>query len=109
MVVSLYATLPETNSSHLKMHGWNTIVSFWDGLFSEAFAVSFREGTVLLFIMRNMRNLFHLTLQSYDLILAWNKHSSTVPRSCHVSICSVNPRLINLSPPTQIARRSRRF
>ena len=22
-------TLPETNSSHLKMDGWNTIISFW--------------------------------------------------------------------------------
>ena len=30
--------------SHLKMDGWNTIVSFWDGPFSGAFAVSFREG-----------------------------------------------------------------
>ena len=29
-------TLPETNSSHLKMDGWSTIVSFWDGLFSGA-------------------------------------------------------------------------
>ncbi len=29
-------TLPETNSSHLKMDGWNTIVSFWNGLFSGA-------------------------------------------------------------------------
>ena len=28
--------------SHLKMDGWNTIVSFWDGLFSGP-AVSFRE------------------------------------------------------------------
>ena len=27
------------------MDGWNTIVSFWDGLFSGAFAVSFREGS----------------------------------------------------------------
>ena len=26
------------------MDGWNTIVSFWDGLFSGAMAVSFREG-----------------------------------------------------------------
>ena len=26
-------TIPETNSSNLKMDGWNTIVSFWDGLF----------------------------------------------------------------------------
>jgi len=33
-------TLPETNSSHLKMDGWNTIVSFWDGLFSGAMLVS---------------------------------------------------------------------
>ena len=24
-------TLPESNSSHLKMDGWNTILSFWDG------------------------------------------------------------------------------
>ena len=38
------STLPETNISPLKMDGWNTIVSFWDGLFSGAFAVSFREG-----------------------------------------------------------------
>ena len=29
-------TLPETNSSHPKMDGWNTIVSLWDGLFSGA-------------------------------------------------------------------------
>ena len=30
--------------SHLKMDGWKRIVSFWDGLSSGAFAVSFREG-----------------------------------------------------------------
>ena len=36
-------TLPETNSSPLKMDGWNTsIVSFWDGLFSVAMLVSGR-------------------------------------------------------------------
>ena len=27
-------TLPKTNSSHLKMDGRNTIVSFWNGIFS---------------------------------------------------------------------------
>ena len=32
-------TLPETNSSHLKMDGWKTIVSFWEGLFSGAMLV----------------------------------------------------------------------
>ena len=37
-------TLPETNSSHLNLDGWNAIVSFWDGLFSWAFAVCFKEG-----------------------------------------------------------------
>ena len=40
-------TLPETNSLHLKMDGWNTILSYWDGLFSGVFAVSFREGTYM--------------------------------------------------------------
>ena len=35
------------NSSPLKMDGWNTILSYWGpGLFSGAFAVSFREGTL---------------------------------------------------------------
>ena len=33
-------------SLHLKMDGWNTIVSFWDGLFSGVFAVSFRETSL---------------------------------------------------------------
>ena len=31
--------LPETNSLHVKMDGWNTSVSFWDGLFSWAMLV----------------------------------------------------------------------
>ena len=35
-----YSTLPETNSLHLKMDGWNTILSFWDGPFSGAMLVS---------------------------------------------------------------------
>ena len=30
-------------TQHLKMDGWNTIVSFWECLFSGAFAVSFRD------------------------------------------------------------------
>ena len=38
-------TLPEINSSHPKMDGWNTILSFWDGkIFRGTLAVSFREG-----------------------------------------------------------------
>ena len=36
------ATLPETNSSPLKMDGWKTIVSYWGGLFSGAMLVSGR-------------------------------------------------------------------
>ena len=38
MKTHIKLTLPATNSSHLKMDGWNTIVSFWGnfGLFSGA-------------------------------------------------------------------------
>ena len=36
-------TLPETNSSHPKMVGWNTIVSFWGPAYFQVQAVSFRE------------------------------------------------------------------
>ena len=39
-----WCTLPETNSSHLKMDDWNTIVSFWDDLFSGAMLVSGSVG-----------------------------------------------------------------
>ena len=40
-------TLPKTNSSHLKMDGWNTSYSFpfGENLCSVAFAVIFREGS----------------------------------------------------------------
>ena len=33
-------TLPETKKSHLKMDGWKTIVSFWEGLLAGAMLVS---------------------------------------------------------------------
>ena len=39
-----WPTLPETNSSPLKMDGWNTTFLLGFGLFSGAFAVRFREG-----------------------------------------------------------------
>ena len=40
----IWIALPETNSLHLKIDGWNTSFLLGPGLFSEAFAVSFREG-----------------------------------------------------------------
>ncbi len=43
--ITIPLTLPETNSLHLEMDGWNTsvrTVSFWDGLFSAAMLVSGR-------------------------------------------------------------------
>ena len=42
---SVDMTLPETDSLHLKMDGWNTIVSFWEGLLFRGYVgyVSFRE------------------------------------------------------------------
>ncbi len=49
-------TLPETNSSYLKMDGWKMIVSFWEDLFSGAMLVSGRvyipwriHGTIVYF------------------------------------------------------------
>jgi len=35
-------TLPGTSELHLKMDGWNTIVAFWEGVFSGAMLVSGR-------------------------------------------------------------------
>ena len=34
--VSVSDTFPETNSSPLRIVGWKTILSFWEGLFSGA-------------------------------------------------------------------------
>ena len=37
-------TLPETNRLHLKVDGWNTIVSFWGPAYFQGRTVSFSEG-----------------------------------------------------------------
>ena len=37
-------SLPETNSSPLKMDGWNTILSYWVSAYFQGRTVSFREG-----------------------------------------------------------------
>ena len=44
-------TLPETNSSPLKMDGWKTRPSFWDGNFSGAMLVS---GSVDVFFVQRL-------------------------------------------------------
>ena len=43
--VYIYIYIP-SYSSHLKMHGWKTIIilSFWDTAYFQGRAVSFREG-----------------------------------------------------------------
>ena len=43
--ISCSHTLPEINSSPLKMDGWNTILSYWgpSAIFRGKLAVSFRE------------------------------------------------------------------
>ena len=43
--MSRECTIPETNSSPLKMDGWKMNFLLGFGLFSGALAVSFREGT----------------------------------------------------------------
>ena len=42
----VYSTLPESNSSHLKIDGWETILSFWVPAYFQGQTVSFREGNV---------------------------------------------------------------
>ena len=42
-MLNLLATLPETNSSHLKIDGWKITFILGSGPFSGAFDVSFRE------------------------------------------------------------------
>ena len=37
-------TLPETNSSPLKMDGWNTSLSYWVSAYFQGQTVSFKEG-----------------------------------------------------------------
>ena len=37
-------TLPETNSSNLKLNDWNTIVSFWGPAFFQVRSVTLTEG-----------------------------------------------------------------
>ena len=49
----VFFSLPETNKSHPKMDGWNMIVSFSDGIFSGAINVSFREGNLFIFMIRD--------------------------------------------------------
>ena len=39
-------TLPETNSSHLKMDGWSTIVSSWGPPYFQVRTVSFQESNL---------------------------------------------------------------
>lgn len=57
------ANLPETNISHLKTDGWNnTVVSFWDGLCSEAMLVS---GSVM--ILNSIAHRVHLWYTLLDL------------------------------------------
>ena len=44
--------LPETNSSPLKIDGWNTILSYWGGLFSGTTLVSGRVYKDYQFFLR---------------------------------------------------------
>ena len=46
--MSYHITLPEANSSPLKINNWKTIrLPFGESLFSGAVAVSFREGNTV--------------------------------------------------------------
>ena len=62
-------TLPETNrSSHLKMNGLKTIVSFWDGLFGRCELLTLGRVYHLTFSEANQKNLH------FCLVKLWEKH-----------------------------------
>ena len=42
LFIFLFIALPETNSSHLKMDGWKTILSFWGPAYFQVQTFSFR-------------------------------------------------------------------
>ena len=44
-------TLPETNSSHLKIDGWKMYISFWVQAYFQVQKVRFREGIIFPFLM----------------------------------------------------------
>ena len=56
--------LPEINSLHLKMDGWNTIVSFWDGLFNLFSSVMLVLGSVDMNISKTKRHKRTRTINS---------------------------------------------
>ena len=56
------STLPETNSSHPKMDGWNEFVSFWDSANFQVRTVSFREGLIQWKLEISMMILYSLSL-----------------------------------------------
>ena len=69
--------------SPLKMDCWNTIVSFWDGLFSGATLVS---GRVFIIIHSRMEYSYNVSIKSYGLtilspILDDLKEASPIPLS----------------------------
>ena len=59
--------------SHLKMDSWNTMVSFSDGLFSGAFAVSFGVGitTKNLGSTGSTSSTFNILLKLSDFTFPW--------------------------------------
>ena len=69
-------TLPETKSSHLKMDGWKTIVSFWYGFLAGAMLVSERviDATVNLevTILKNF-HYFGVSSQIFQSLVAVRK------------------------------------
>ena len=67
MNCALNSAGPETNSSHLKMDGWNTIVSFWAGLFSGVMLVSGSWKDFLNSVLRQKRILFPQSYTSPEL------------------------------------------
>ena len=91
--------LPEINSLHLKMDGWNTIVSFWDGLFNLVSSVMLVLGSVDMNISKTKRHKRTRTINSKNDLrtvvtrLGWVRVKPVLkfPRK-HVNLMAIGPK-----------------
>ena len=85
---SVIASVSETNSSPLKMDGWNTTFLLWRPIFRGH--VSFREGNVLtsIFLPPNGGSMLHENAQRHQWIWRFELDSQSSRRRCQCLVCT---------------------
>ena len=94
--IYIYITLPETNSSHVKMDGWNAIVSFLGWPFFFRCYVSFRDCILTKILKRYYINLCYRRCKSkyqirYSLDIRANVPILSKPEFCGIFGGNIHP------------------